>query len=227
MSKFIVVLSLTIHLISCAQHNTFTHPTENTTMKTETNSISEKLATNAYGDFFNYHIQSNIIEEVWKEAGGVSALKAIVIDEKAPTKARMLAHEVLLKKEFTYLQDKEVSIPQLAEVYTKALAENLTGMANSWGLLYKHNDVGPVGIHLTMLGEETIPALLKLLHNETVLRYQGSEEATIGNAYQFRVKDFAAYYICKIKNITPVYYPSHQERDAEIERLKVLLKADK
>ena len=74
-----------------------------------------------------------------------------------------------------------------------------------------------------MLGERAIPELVKLLDNETVHRYHGSEAATVGNAYRFRVKDFATYYICRVKNIKPVYHETHAARDAEIEKLKLLL----
>ncbi|WP_052598543.1 hypothetical protein [Aureispira sp. CCB-QB1] len=53
------------------------------------------------------------------------------------------------------------------------------------------------------------------------------KEAMVGNAYQFRVKDFAAYYICRIKNIEAVYHETQAARDVEIEELKALLKEDK
>lgn len=155
-------------------------------------------------------------------AGGVAPLKAIVIDEKAPTKARLLACEVLIKNEFTFLRDEEVKIDRVAAIYTNALVNNTTGMANSWGFLYE-----PIGIMLVMLGEEAIPELVKLLDNETIHRYHGSEEATVGNGYQFRVKDFAAYYICRIKNIEAIYHKTHAAQDTEIEKLKVFLEKDK
>jgi hypothetical protein len=37
--------------------------------------------------------------------------------------------------------------------------------------------------------------------------YQGSKEATIGNAYGYRIKDFAAYYIGRILGVPLKYYP--------------------
>ena len=193
----------------------------------KSDTIIKKLVEDQYGDFFNYMIQEDIISTVWREAGGVAPLKAIVIDEEAPTKARLLACEVLMKNEFTFLRDEDGKIDRVAAVYTDALVNNTTGMANSWGLLYEHNDEGPVGIMLVMLGEEAISALVKLLDNETIHQYHGSKEATIGNGYQFRVKDFAAYYICKIKNIEAVYHETHAARDEEIEKLKILLAKDK
>ena len=216
-------------LCSCqAQH---TSPKSNALNKnrtnTKSNTITKKLMEDHYGDFFNYAIQDEIISTVWAEARGVAPLKAIVINEKAPTKARLLACEVLMKNEFTFLRDKDVKIDRVAAIYTDALVNNTTGMANSWGLLYEHSDEGLIGIMLVILDAEAIPELVKLLDNETIHLYDGSEEATVGNGYQFRVKDFAAYYICKIKNIKAVYHETHAARDEEIERLKILLAKDK
>lgn len=193
----------------------------------QSDTIIKKLVEDQYGEFFNYAIQEQIISAVWAEAGGAAPLKAIVIDETAPTKARLLACEVLMKNEFTFLRDEDVKIDQIATIYTNALENNTTGMANSWGFLYEHNDEGPIGIMLVMLGEKAIPELVKLLDNETIHLYQGSKEAMVGNAYQFRVKDFAAYYICRIKNIEAVYHETQAARDVEIEELKALLKEDK
>lgn len=227
MNNLIYILLLSF--CSCQAHPTpLKNNDSNKAMINPTSdSILTKLVEDQYGDFFNYAVQDQIINAVWAEAGGVAPLKAIVINEEAPTKARLLACEVLMKNEFTFLRDEDVKIDRVAAVYTDALVNNTTGMANSWGFLYEHNDEGPIGIMLVMLGEEAIPELVKLLNNETMHMYHGSKEATVGNGYQFRVKDFAAFYICKIKNIKAVYYESHADRDAEIEKLKALLETNK
>jgi hypothetical protein len=195
-------------------------------LDSKSDTIIKKLVEDQYGDFFNYMIHDEIIAEVWAEAGGVAPLKAIVINEEAPTKARLLACEVLMQNEFTFLSDEEVKIDRVAAIYTDALVNNTTGMANSWGLLYEHDDDGPIGITLIMLGEKAIPELVKLLDNETIHMYDGSEEATVGNGYKFRVKDFAAYYIYRIRNIEAVYHRTHAARNIEIEKLKTILKKD-
>ncbi|CAA6809210.1 MAG: Unknown protein [uncultured Aureispira sp.] len=195
-------------------------------IESQKGSLTEKLMTDHYGDFFNYAIQDEIISTIWAEAGGVGPLKAIVINEEAPTKARLLACEVLMKKEFTFLRDEDVKIDRVIAVYTDALAKNTTGMANSWGLLYEYSDDGPIGTMLVLFGKEAIPELVKLLDNETIHMYHGSKEATIGNGYQFRVKDFAAYYICEVTDIKAVYHKTHAARDKEIEKLKIRLAKD-
>lgn len=220
-----LIFILLFLLFSCHVHQNIARSNDSNTNMTNTKSdtIIKKLVEDQYGEFFNYAIQDQIMSTIWSEAGGVAPLKAIVINEEVPTKARLLACEVLMKYEFTSLRSEDVKIDRIAAIYTDALVNNITGMANSWGLIYEHNDEGPVGIMLVMLGEKAIPELVKLFDNETIHLYHGSEEATVGNGYQFRVKDFAAYYICKIKNIEAVYHETHTDRDTEIEKLKIRL----
>ena len=224
-----LIFILLCSLCSChVPQNTTRSNDSNTNMtNTKSDTIIKKLLEDQYGEFFNYAVQDQIMSTIWDEAGGVAPLKSIVINEEVPTKARLLACEVLMKYEFTSLRSEDVKIDRIAAIYTDALVNNITGMANSWGLIYEHNDEGPVGIMLVMLGEKAIPELVKLFDNETIHMYHGSEEATVGNGYKFRVKDFAAYYICKIKNIKAVYHETHAARDEEIEKLKTLLAKDK
>ena len=217
MNSILIITSCLFYLCCNGQSDTTF-----STMTAKSDTIARKLANDSYGYFFNYSIRDQIIATVWAEAGGVAPLKAIVINEDAPLKARFLACEVLQQNQFTALRSRDTKT-KVISIYAQALASNLTDMANSWGFLYEHDDVGPVGIHLIMLGEEAIPELVKLLDNETIHQYHGSEEATVGNAYRFRVKDFAAYYVLEIKDIKPVYHETHAARDAEIEKLKLLL----
>ena len=110
---------------------------------------------------------------------------------------------------------------QIAAVYAQALVDNYTGMANSWGLLYGHEDDGPAGIAFLIIGEKAIPALVKLLDDDAAgPEYQGSEEATVGNGYHYRIKDFVAYYIGRILNKRLKYFPHPADRDKQIEGLK-------
>ena len=126
MNSILIITSCLFYLCCNGQSDTTF-----STMTAKSNRIARKLANDSYGDFFNYLIQDQIIATVWAEAGGVAPLKAIVINEDTPTKARMLANEVLLKREFTYLRDEDVKINRVAAIYTDALANNITGRANS------------------------------------------------------------------------------------------------
>src|SRR5690606_14162510 len=91
---------------------------------------------------------------------------------------------------------------------------------NVWGLLYNEDDLGDLGQQMVRFGPAAIPALGKLLEDSAGrILYEGSEEALIGNGYRYRIKDFAAFYISKIKNIPVRFHQDLEKRDKEIERL--------
>jgi hypothetical protein len=185
---------------------------------TSTDELIDRLVRGAYGDFFNYALREDAVAAVWAEPDSSERLQAIVRDRAAPMKARFLACEVLFDKQFTSVRG--VGLPVVAEIYAHALAHNLTGVANSWGLLYEHDDAGPVGIRFEMIGEPAVPALVGLLDDTSrPLRYAGSEDATVGNAYGFRVKDFAAFYLGRIKRISVAFHARPEDRDHEISAL--------
>lgn len=191
---------------------------------TDTHELIGKLVSGRYGDFFNYAVRDDAIAAVWAEPDSLARLEAIVRDRAAPMKARFLACEVLFEKHFVFVP--EVGAAVVAEIYAHALVNDLTGMANSWGLLYEHNDEGPVGIRFVMIGDAAIPALLGLLDDASrSLTYAGSEEATVGNAYGFRVKDYAAFYLGKIKRIPVAFHERPEDRDREIAALARTLRA--
>ncbi|AFZ24173.1 hypothetical protein Cylst_1924 [Cylindrospermum stagnale PCC 7417] len=191
----------------------------------DSNDLAEKLVNGFYGDFFNYLVRDDIIESIWNAPNSLQKLEHLIKDVNAPMKARFLACEVLFEKHFIFVPD--VGSETVAEIYAQALLNNYTEMANSWGFLYEHNDEGPVGIRFVMIGIEAVPVLVKLLdNNDQSMLYNGSQEAMLGNSYQFRIKDYAAFYISKIKRIPVQYHQDPQERDAEIEKLKFALAHD-
>ena len=69
-----------------------------------------------------------------------------------------------------------------------------------------------------------VSELLNLLENEKRVYYAGSEEATLGHHYGYRVKDLAAYYISKIRNIPLELDEDPGKRDEAIGRLKSSVK---
>jgi hypothetical protein len=212
----------TIHPVKINLHISST----NNMTTLDSNDLAEKLVNGFYGDFFNYLVRDDIIENIWNAPNSLQKLEHLIKDVNAPMKARFLACEVLFEKHFIFVPD--VGSETVAEIYAQALLNNYTGMANSWGFLYEHNDEGPVGIRFIMIGKEAVPVLVKLLdNNDQSMLYDGSEEATLGNSYQFRIKDYAAFYISKIKRIPVQYHQDFKERDAEIEKLKFTLAQDK
>src|SRR5947207_11180486 len=113
--------------------------------------------TRAYGDFFVLPAHDQTIERIWADPQNRPALNALAADATQPLAARFLAAEVLFARDVTFTA--RVGPAVVADIYAHALAQDLTGMANSWGLLYEHGDAGPVGIRFIMLGEPAVPAL--------------------------------------------------------------------
>ena len=183
-----------------------------------------KLASGSYGDLWNYAVRDSVVDAIWAEPDSLRRLEAIASDGGAPLAARFVACEVLYEREFTFLG--VVGRERVAGIYVAAFQQNLTGMANSWGLLYEGDDYGPAGARLVGLGAAAIPALLPLLHDDHPGPiYAGSEEATVGNARGYRVKDYAAFYLSKIAKIPVPWHDAPAERDAEIARLEQALQA--
>src|ERR1700733_7820017 len=149
---------------------------QSTTMQNQTSDLAHKLISRAYGEFFVLPAHEQTIERIWADPANRPALEALTADAAQPLAARFLAAEVLFARDFTFAS--RVSGAVIAEIYAHALEQNLTGMANSWGLLYELDDAGPVGIRFIMLGEAAVPALVRLLDSaDSPLVYDGSKEA--------------------------------------------------
>ncbi|MCP4366859.1 MAG: hypothetical protein GY797_01910 [Deltaproteobacteria bacterium] len=190
--------------------------------------LKERLIEIGYPRLFMYE-EHNLADSIWEDGKNVEQLKSIIFSASSSTHAKFLAAEVFRHFEVE-LNTQSYGI--LAEAYAYALEhtsadrENIVQLnGNLWGLLYEENDAGYLGMRFIKFGHAAIPTLIKLLNdNASRILYEGSEEATIGNAYQYRIKDFAAFYISKIKNIPIKFYQDFEKRDKEIERLKDLFR---
>ena len=231
MNKGIILGGLVACLLickACAEAQSKT--TKMDTLSSDLIKITDKLVEEHYGYLFNYAIRERVAEKVWEDAGYDKLLR-IAKSEQAPMKARFLACEILHIKDFTSL----ANIPKhtLARIYAQALANNYTGMANSWGFLYEHEgkyehyNIGVTAGMFLELWDKALPPLIELLDDDTVYLYDGSREAMRPNERRYRIKDFAAYYIGKITRTPVAYHERHEDRDKEIEKLKKLLKSYK
>ncbi|WP_053002437.1 hypothetical protein [Kordia jejudonensis] len=189
--------------------------------------LEEKLLEYNYFDL--YQIQDTVISnKVWNNGKQRETLKKVIQSSDTSLKSKFLAATVLL--EFDNKIDT-VFYKNLSNVYSYALRHTSEKFDNSmqlngnlWGFLYEEDDLGELGKQYVSFGNEAIPSLMKLLEDtDNKIFYDGSEGATIGNSYQYRIKDFAAFYISKIKNIPMTFYQDFDKRDAEIERLQELL----
>ena len=190
--------------------------------QTSTASFARKLLAGEFGEFFIYPMHDETVDAIWSDERNHQLLDDVLNDATLPNKAKFLACEVFFKKDILFMQRHPPE--KVASIYAEALSSDWTGMANSWGLLYEHEDDGPTGRAFLRIGKQAIPSLVKLLNDErTHLKYQGSAEATLGNSYGYRIKDFAAYYIGRIRGNPLKYFPDLADRDAQINSLKTLL----
>lgn len=186
--------------------------------QSDSSSLEYRLMTIGYIELFQGP-DENALDTLWKEPGVPEALATLTIDPGAPALARFLASEIMFYRKKTYPPDEQKK--QLASVYASALAQNFTGTANTWGLPEVMD--GFAGEHFLGLGEDAIPELTNLLDDDRRVYYEGSEKATLGHCYRYRVKDLAAYYISKIMNIPLELDENPSKRDEEIKKMKSIV----
>ena len=177
-----------------------------------------------------------ILNNYWILLVRQEALIAIWNDGKTERQLRKLIHQNTTHP-FTQLKAAEILFhyqkkinPEyyttLAKAYAYSLAHSsfdqesptlLNG--NAWGLLYEEEDLGVLGNRFLLFDTAAITPLVRLLNdtNGRIL-YEGSQEATIGNGYQFRIKDFAAFYLSKITATPIIFHPQNiNKRDQAIQ----------
>ena len=196
-------------------------------MENEYSPLVKSLIETGYGQLFHLSTYENL-DEIWAGPGHPDALKNLVVDDKAPMEARFLAVEILQYKDAAAAAEIEPSV--LALIYSSALKgsggspSDFGVYGNSWGFMsYLEGQglegAGVLGQRLLALGTEALPALVQLLQENATLAYEGSKEATVGNSLRFRVKDAAAYYIAKIRNLKIEYLDAWTDRDKMISKL--------
>jgi hypothetical protein len=160
----------------------------------------------------------------WSDGANREALLAIVADRRYGDLERVLASEILYANDPAYPPRGWDDL--LGSVYARALAITGTGdrpivlTGNEWGFLYHGGGEGALGAHLLAAGSAAIGHLVPLLDDPAPVFYEGSQEATLGNALDYRVKDAAAYYIGVLAGISVPFHAPFDQRDAEIERVK-------
>lgn len=180
--------------------------------------IEEKLVETGYIMLF-FAADTKVLDSIWNTPGSAKALKHLALTQDANMLARFLAAEILFfKKENNFLETEK---KELAPVYAAALSGNLTGLANTWGLPGVSN--GVAGDNFEALGVAAIPHLIKILDDNTRMYYAGSQEATLGNSYKYRVRDLAAFFISRIRELPLNLEAKTGERDIRIDKMKGLL----
>jgi hypothetical protein len=177
--------------------------------------MAERLMSIGYRQLFQ-EPSEEALDAIWAGGEARRRLEAVALASEMPDAARFLAVEVLYERGPGAFPPPR-AFRTLAPVYASALAQNLAGMANPWGLPGTLD--GPVAEHALGLGRSSLDAFRPLLGDATPLLYGGSQDATLGNSYRFRVKDVAASIVSRIAGIPFDPDPDPVARDREIERV--------
>jgi hypothetical protein len=181
------------------------------------------------------YVHDDWTDSIWREGKNERPLLAIVSDSVYDDYARFLASEILFEKKKNY-PVKELEEP-LAPIYANALlitgahSSNSRLCGNLWGFMYNGSNYGNsnhdvLGTHLIKIGKKAVPYLVELLDDKELIAYIGSQEATTGNSYKYRVKDAAAYYIGEILGIPVKFHESFDDRDEEVYKLACKLRQE-
>ena len=178
---------------------------------------------------------SDQCEKIWSNGKNEAMLQAIICSNKTSKKGKFVAASVLLK--YRKLITK-TSLYRVAKIYADLL--KYSGRFNSpviysltgfhWGVLYDRDYIngqitsysyaGGAGEQLIQIGKPAIPPLIRLLRdNHANFAYEGSE-CTSNMDYQYRVKDFAAFFLSEITKVPWKFYLDKKKRDIEMERFK-------
>jgi hypothetical protein len=138
-----------------------------------------------------------------------SSLIAVVNSDEAPSKSRVLAHELLLDAGYS-------TNASLLEAYCATLPDVFPH--NAWGMPGHYTE--RLGKTLVSFGEAAIPCLVGHFDDERRLSFFGSEEPSLSATMGYRVKDLAAYLASLIAGIRYDDAPDRASRDDFIRELK-------
>jgi hypothetical protein len=193
----------------------------NQALPEDTFSLARRLTNIGYPALFKEADHAHSLDEIWKSASQQD-FERLVGDTKAPSLARFLCSQILLSKDMTFFS--RTDLISLSDVYIQALLGNYTKTMSDWGFLHRNDDMGVVGSVFLVFGERSIPQIVNLLSDGTVVDYERTSPDVSGfdrtRLQKVRVKDFAALYLSKIKNLPIEFKIAFDERDKEIIKLK-------
>lgn len=160
------------------------------------------------------------VAEVWRAFPDPAAYGQLVEDVDRPPVVRFAA--ALMLRSASAIEFKRVNPHATAQVFAYALANDLVGYAFPWGTLWAPREpVGLLGEVLVELGKPAEPALAALLDDATPRdTYLGRDESVVMAKRQYRVKDFAAFYLARIAHLELPWEPDLAKRDEAIARMR-------
>lgn len=140
-----------------------------------------------------------------------------------PVHTRFLIAEILFAVEpsFPSAEDRAA----LPVIYAEVLAQG--GDGNPWGMpgFWDESATKHLVALVKTLGKPGLPVLRPLLSNDRRVGYTGSQRATLGEAYQIRVKDIAAHIAAAILGEPFPVAHAPDERDKTIVCLAAAMEA--
>jgi hypothetical protein len=194
------------------------------------NDLVKRLAARNYRQLVS---EGNAESETMRADGAnAQALTRLILDATQAERVRFLALELSWTR-IGHLPE-DISKQEAAGLMTSALQhtpfeQDNWGLAgNDWGLLWfleadGYEGAQSLGLHLISLGHDALEPLEKMLDNTTLVEYEGSKEAMVGNDLGYRVMDVAAYFIGRITGKPMQYSADVAERDRGIAALKAQL----
>ncbi len=190
-------------------------------MNENISTLAKRLADKGYAALFRDTGHSSQLDSTWKRFSQQD-FEQLVADIHQPPLARFLGSEVLIKKDMTFFS--RTNLKALCNVYISALQNNYTGEMTDWGFAKNNDDLGVVGGSFLIFSNNAVSPLIQLLDNNTLVHYErpllGTDIFDSQLLQKIRIKDFAALYLSKIKNIPIRFKTTFAERDEEINQLK-------
>lgn len=159
-------------------------------------SVASRLKQATFTGLFE-RLDHKTLDDIWDNGRARGALEELVADASADPQSRFLAAEILFARLPGYPPRQATG--DLAGIYAAALRAVPEHGANAWGLPGRVD--GQLGRHVFALGAVAIPQLRGLLNDARAVGYEGSQDATLGNSFHFRVKDISASLIARIRGL--------------------------
>jgi hypothetical protein len=181
--------------------------------------LAGKLATCNVSELATGLAMDPQVSDVWRGFPDPATYVDLVEDIQRPPHVRFAA--ALILRAASIVEFRKVDPHAMAQVFASALQQDFAGYAFPWGTLWAPGEpVGLLGEVLVEIGAPAEPVLGALLDDPSARDlYLGRDIASDMAKRQYRVKDFAAFYLAKIARVDLPWEPELGRRDQAIERL--------
>ncbi|HKY02987.1 MAG TPA: hypothetical protein VJM53_10595 [Burkholderiales bacterium] len=180
--------------------------------------VKQHLLEAGYARLFIERVQAAIDQVRAGESDIGSLLQEVANDRETSWDARFLASEYL----YRYIDMKlhaELDRDELQESYFEALRHNASGNGADWAFATGPNELGPL-LRMVLDGDSQLNAFLAGLEDDTELPLYFPWRAPAHFEPPYRVKDFAALAISRVRGLGVDLSGPVDRRDEAIESLR-------